>query len=269
MQRNPLIKILCILLSLGAAGRGSAGIAVMGELSDEREVSPGQTYSGVVVVRNLGDAQEEIKVYATDYRFYCDGKNFYDEPGNSERSNAGWVTFSPKRVFVPPKEDVIVNFTVQVPQSDSLRGSYWSVLMVEPIPKTSLESNMPERTIGITAVMRYAIQIVSNVGEAGARKIRFFDSKIVKEDTTRFFQIDLENTGERLLKPEVMVQLFNDQGKEFGPFKNEKRRIYPKCSVRHKFDFSGIPRGVYKAIVVADCGDEDLFGVNYTLQISE
>jgi hypothetical protein len=269
MRRNSFIKIVFILLCLGAAGRGLAVIAVMGDLSDEREVSPGQTYNGVIVVRNLGDTQEEIKVYATDYRFFCDGSNFYEEPGKSARSNAGWVTFSPKRVFIPPKEDIIINFTVQVPQSDSLRGTYWSVLMVEPIPKTSLESNMPERTIGITSVMRYAIQIVSNVGESGFRKIRFFDSKIIKEDTTRIFEIDVENVGERMLKPEVMVQLFNSQGTEFGPFKNEKRRIYPNCSVRHKFDFSGIPKGVYKAIVVADCGDEDLFGVNYTFQISD
>jgi len=38
---------------------------------------------------------------------------------------------------------------------------------------------------------------------------------------------------------------------------------------RHRFDLSAITAGIYKTLVVADCSDEDVFGIHYTLQIEK
>jgi len=43
-------------------------------------------------------------------------------------------------------------------------------------------------------------------------------------------------------------------------------RIYPGTSVRHKIDLSSLPGGKYMALVVADNGDEYIFGAQYTLE---
>ena len=246
-----------------------ASIAVLSDLSDERRALPGETYTGSIQLRNLGTELEEVRIYQTDYLFNSNGTSFYNEPGKAVRSNAGWIEFSPKRVNIPGQEDAAVQFTVRVPNADSLSGTYWSILMVEPIPKTSPESERTEPHIGITAVMRYAVQIVTNVGSEGIRKINFMGSKLVSEDSKRIFQVDLESTGTSMVRPRVTVQLFDSTGKSYGPFDSENLRIYPGTSLRHRFDLSAITAGIYKALVVADCGDEDVFGIHYTLRIEK
>ena len=37
--------------------------------------------------------------------------------------------------------------------------------------------------------------------------------------------------------------------------------------MRFKIDLSPVPEGTYKALVVADCGGDSLFGATYTLQL--
>lgn len=246
---------------------GNARIAVMGDLSHERVSAPGETYSGTIVVRNLEDFPEEVKIYQTDYLFNCEGKSFYDEPGNFSRSNAGWITFSPKRLLIPPKEEMSIQFVVQVPASDSLFGTYWSVLMVEPVPRSSLESALPERTLGVQTVVRYAIQVATHIGDTGTKKMRFMQSQLLRDREKRIFQVDIENTGDRMLRPSMMLQIFDMEGKEYGPFESEPLRVNPGTSVRHRFDVTSLPKGKYKALVVADCGEEDLFGIHYALEI--
>lgn len=254
---------------LGVAFSAQGMIAVMGDLTHERISSPGETYSETIVVRNLGDSPEEVKIYQTDYRFNCEGKSFYDEPSNFPRSNAGWIAFSPKRLMIPPKEEMSIQFVVQVPALDSLFGTYWSVIMVEPIPRSSMESSLPERTLGVQTVVRYAIQIVTHIGDTGTKKIRFMGSQLIREGEKRIFQVDIENVGDRMLRPSMMLQIFDMEGKEYGPFESAPLRIYPGTSVRHRFDVSALPKGKYKALVVADCGEEDLFGIHYMVEILE
>jgi hypothetical protein len=271
MNRTPssfriLSAVSLMVFSFHAA---SASIAVLSDLSDEHRASPGETYTGSIQLRNLGNDAEEVKIYQTDYLFNSNGTSFYNEPGSGMRSNAKWIEFSPKRVSIPGNEDAAVQFTVKVPAADSLSGTYWSILMVEPIPKTSPEAERSEPHIGITAVMRYAVQLVTNVGPEGIRKINFMGSKLVSEDSKRIFQVDLENTGTVMVRPQVTVQLFDSTGKSFGPFESEKLRIYPGTSIRHRFDLSGISAGNYKALVVADCGEENVFGIHYTLRIEK
>lgn len=266
--RHQIILLSALLVLPWLAAR--AAVSVVGDLSDERSVKPGESYSGTIVVRGMSDLPEEIKIYAADYLFSSDGKSYYNEPGSAARSNARWITFSPVRVLVPPQQDVTINYTVKVPAADSLTGTYWSILMIEPIPKASAEAaGGGERTIGITAVTRYAYQIITNIGDGGTRKIRFFDPVVSIEDTSRIFRVSIENTGERYLRPDAICELYDNQGREYGPYRSEKLRIFPGCSVKHRFFLGGIPRGSYKAVIVADSGEEDLFGINYTIEINQ
>jgi hypothetical protein len=269
MKRTHFILTGVAATLLGLFAEASGVVSVLGDLSDERSAQPGQSYTGTITVRGMGDVPEEIKIYAVDYQFSSDGKCHYGEPGHAPRSNARWVVFSPARVLVPPQQDATINYTVSVPPADSLRGSFWSVLMIEPVPRASAEAGAGERTIGITAITRYAFQIITNIGDTGTRMIRFFDPAISVEDTSRIFRVDLENSGERFLRPDMMVQMYDSLGREYGPFRSEKLRILPGCSVRHRFLLGNLPKGVYKAVIVADSGDEDVFGINYTIQIKK
>ena len=85
----------------------------------------------------------------------------------------------------------------------------------------------------------------------------------------KFSEIALENTGDCLLQPTISLELFNDNGENVGVVKAEKKKIYPGTSTKFVLDLAKFPKGEYEAIVLADCNEEDIFGLNLTLKIND
>jgi len=248
-----------------------AGVLIIGGLTQEKQAQIGETYQGTILIGNNADKPREAKIYQTDYLFFSDGTNIYGEPGKDPRSNANWITFSPHRLIIPPKETAAVNYTINVPDDKSLAGTYWSMLMVEGIgeehPEAAIQPEEGKVQLGIRTVIRYGIQMVTHIGDTGSRKLKFTGAKLLpKEGGGRILEIDLENTGERWLVPLLWVELYDEQGRYIGKFDSSKLRIYPGTSVRHRIDLSSLPGGKYKTLVVADNGDKYVFGAQYTLK---
>jgi hypothetical protein len=252
----------------------NAQVSIIGDLSQDKDAYPGDVYSGTVVIRNDTNEPQEAKVYQTDYSFQFNGTNNYGEPGLLPRSNAKWVTFSPSYVTLPPQGTMTVSYTVTIPKETEtykLVGTYWSMLMVEGIQKGSAESSIRPKDakaqMGIMQTIRYGIQIATTISKTGEKKIQIAGHKVVKkEDGKRILQIDIENTGDVGIRPDVYVELFNEQGTSLGKFPGVKYRIYPATSVRQSIDISTVKQGVYKALIVVDAGGDDVFGVQYTLK---
>jgi len=217
-------------------------------------------------VINTGHEEQEIEIYQTDYTFTCDGEYYYDEPGRNPRSNALWVDFSPRTVKVPPGGTVDVGYTVTVPEDESLTGTYWSILMVEVAPGRSSQvtaDGSDNVKLGINQVVRYGVQLVSHISDTGERKLDFLHTRILRAGPNRILEVDLENIGERWLRPLVWAELYDENGEFVGRFEAGKLRIYPGTSVRYKVDLTDVPGGQYRAVVVADCGADDVFGATY------
>jgi hypothetical protein len=269
-------KVFCGILFVPIlASCLSAQVSVIGELSQDKDAKPGDSYSGVVVVRNDTNEPQEAKVYQTDYAFRHDGTNNYGEPGSLPRSNAKWIAFSPSFMTLPPQGTMAVNYTVTVPkesESKKMIGTYWSMLMVEGIQKGSAESSVPRKDkkaqMGITQTIRYGIQVATTIANTGAKKVQFLGIEIMpQKDGKRALQVDIENTGDIVMRPDVYVELLNAQGISLGKFQGVKFRIYPGTSVRQLIDLSKVAKGTYKAFIVVDAGGEDNFGAQYTLKI--
>lgn len=273
------------LLFVVLANTALAGVSVVGGLTREKALEPGAKLEGTIKLQNTGETTRQVNVYQTDYLFYADGSNLYGEPGSTARSNADWFTISPKRLTIPPGEAASVHYSGQVPEirelasintglelldQPNLVGTYWSMVMVEPVPETDLEAVEGEAgkvKIGIQTKVRYGIQIITNIGDTGVRRINFLDKRLANQEGKITLQLEIENVGERWLSPTVWVELYGDEGMQVGRFEAGKKRIYPECSVRHEVDLSGVPKGNYKALVVVDNGDEYVFGAKYDLGI--
>jgi hypothetical protein len=251
-----------------------AQISITSELSQEKAVRSGETYTGAIVIHNDSKEQQEAKVYQTDYSFQFNGTNTYGEAGSLPRSNAKWIAFSPSYVTLPPEGSVSVNYIVTVPRDSAggkLTGTYWSMMMVEGIHKGSAESSLPRKDqkaqMGIMQTIRYGIQISTSIEKTGEKKIKFLGTNLVtKKDGKRDLEIDIENTGEIAMLPDVYVELFNDRGVSLGQFPGSKYRIYPGTSVRQLIDVSKVAKGSYKAMVAVDAGGDNVFGEQYTLK---
>ena len=164
------------MLSLLVTSLAQGGIYVTGGLTHQSVGLPGQNHKGMVVIRNADNKPREAKIYQTDYSFTYEGISNYSAPGEMVRSNADWISFSPRRMVVPADDTVTVNYSVRIPDDPNLAGTYWSMFMVAEIPDTSPESTIiteGEVKIGITQVSRYAIQVITHIGHTGERRLNF------------------------------------------------------------------------------------------------
>jgi hypothetical protein len=255
-----MITVFLFFLTCGVF----ANISIVGSLTREYTVVPGEKNRGSITIHNTGEKKVRVKIYQRDYMFFCDGHSDFGEPGEGKRSNANWVRFNPTYLTVPPNEKMKINYLISTPRIRTLNGTYWSVLMIEEMPIIS--AGVEKRGVAINSVMRYAVQMITHMGKTGKRNLKFIGSRIVKDEDKLFLEIDLKNTGQRLLRPSLWVELYSTNGRKMGRIEGRKMRTFPNTSIRQQVDLSSVSQGKYKALVVADCGGDDVYGITYTLR---
>jgi hypothetical protein len=265
------VSYLLAPLALLVAGLSQAGVYLNSDMTQEKLAGPGESYRGTIVLKNADDAPAEAKVYQTDYSFAADGSNLYGEPGRLPRSNAKWISLSRELVTVPAKGTERIDYEVTVPagKGAGLSGSYWSMIMVEPITKQSRESAaaVPEGTVQVIQTMRYGVQVVTQIGNTGTTNLTFANPQLIKQEGKRLFAIDVTNTGERSLRPGLWLELYTEAGNPVGKLQGEARRLHPGTSVRFLIDLGQTPNGKYLGMVAADGTGDNLFGANVELEL--
>lgn len=266
---NKRLIILAILTLFMTPVWLYAGINIEGTLTRERVVQPGETFRGAIAIRNTGERAAEVKVYQTDYSFTADGRNDYGPPGQLARSNAHWLHLTREQITIAPHSVVNLSYEMTVTDDATLNGTYWSLVMVEPVAvrESTLDARPGEIRAQLTPVIRYAIQMVTHIGDSGSRELAFTNPQLLKVKGQRLFKLDVENTGERWLRPQLWLELFDRNGQPVGKFGGERQRIYPATSVRFQTDLNDIPVGRYRVLIVADGGGDDLFGSQIDLNL--
>lgn len=270
LNRWSLYANVLVLAVFFACSPSEGSIGVNGGLTRQSDVEPGGSYEGVIVIRNTDDKPVDVKVFQTDYTFTASGVTTYGEPGKSDRSNASWISFIPHQVTIPARDIASVYYTVNVPKKTDLSGTYWSVLMVEPVDAQQVTLPKGKQTkvnVGIRVVSRYAVQVVTNIGDTGVRDVKMSDARIAVCLNDPSIEFDLENTGERWLDPTVWIDLYDSKGASLGRKECNRMRLYPGCSGRYRADLGELPKGEYQAMMIADNGDENVFGSQIKIEI--
>jgi hypothetical protein len=260
--KGTLLFLLTIFFTIQSS---RANIVILNGLTHENTAQTGESYRGSIQLQNTANAQKSVQIYLRDYWFAHTGESKHDPPGTMERSNAAWITFTPELITLEAGEIATVDFEVKIPDQQELKGTYWSVIMVEGIvpPDTS------NFTSGVTirTAIRYAVQIVTNIGNSGTSDLQFAGLELSKQNDTNVLQVILENTGERVLRPEVSIELFDESGNSVGTIKEGRKKTFPGTSIKTALVLEGIKPGSYTAILVADCDEDHNFGTNLSHEI--
>ncbi|MDB4873760.1 MAG: hypothetical protein JWM41_206 [Gemmatimonadetes bacterium] len=242
----------------------AAQIAVIGDAVFARDAGLGESYQARLQVRNTTDTPQEARIYQTDYSFAADGRTFYSAAGSMSRSNAKWVACSPTYVMVPAATTVPVVCTIAVPKDSSLIGTYWSMVMVEPIVPGSVNSRKPANArvdFGLSVNTRYGTQIATNIGASGASKLAFDSlTATTAPSGDRGLRFDFINTGERAHRFVMSLELYNEAGELVKKASQSRGLLYPGTAARQDFDVGALPHGAYTAVLVADAGGDQVFG---------
>lgn len=258
-----------LLLLLATPATLAGEISVIGSLVREATLQAGETSEGVILVRNNGDEPREVVVHQTDYHFSADGRNDFADPGSHPRSNSAWIEFSPGQTTIAPHATASVYYKVALPDRADLDGTYWSLLMVEAMPAGDPASHVAAaRGVRINTVIRYGIEMITEVGAAAPSTLSFDRGAIDRADGRTTLVLDIGNAGNRQLSPKVSIDVFDAKGASVGRFEAKRlSRLLPGCSSRYSLDLSGLPNGEYTGLAIADGGADQVFGSEYTLDL--
>ena len=245
-----------------------AQIAVIGNTVEEHTAAPGESYLGTIVVRNLTKQDQPVRIYQTDYLFFADGTSHFDDPGTTPRSNAKWVTPTVRSLLVPPSSEMTVTYSVKVPVSDSLVGTYWSAIMVEGAPTEAGRSSGGRPQVGVGSVMRYAVQVATHIKTTGSRKVGFANTRFINDTATKeqSFELELQNVGERAYRPTLWIEVYDAEGVLRANARQERGLLYPGTSLKQVFKLGKLSPGTYRAAVFADSGEDTVYGQQFTLK---
>lgn len=257
-------RFLIILLLTSIIPLGSMGsIEVVGKLKHAYKGIPGEIFTGEITIKNSSDKAQEVRVYQTDLLYNYQDYTNYDEDETHPRSNTRWINFSPKSVIVNANEIRSIQFEITIPIDDSVCGTYWSILMIEGVNPID-----PEQLgeLNIETVTRYAIQMVTDIVDQGTGLLKFLKPTLINEGDHLFLAVDLVNSGQHYISPELSMELFDEEGKSVRVIKAKKKGLYPTTSARFRLNLEGLKgEQTYKCLIIAAGKDEDVFGLEYTL----
>lgn len=254
-----IVSLLAIMLPFSL----HASIEVVGSLRQVHKGVAGDTYKGEIKIQNTGATDQEIKAYQTDLSYNYKDFTYYDAAGSQKRSNAKWIQFGPKTTIVKANSSIYLQYTVTIPHSDTLKGTYWSVIMVEGVaPIKPSQAGQ----VTINTVIRYAIQVVTELKDKGVGKLTFMKPTLIREGKKQYLAIDMKNTGDHFIAPDLTMKLFNKSGSLVKELTAPRKGIFPGCSTRFRIDLDGVKSGEdYPSVIVAQGTGQDVFGLNYTL----
>jgi hypothetical protein len=267
IPRSTFLRFASVALLIGTLvppAHADAQISVVGNTVEEHTAAPGQSYEGTILVRNVTTTPQPVRIYKSDYLFYSNGTSHFDDPGTTPRSNANWIKPSASSIVVPPMGELTVGYTISVPANDTLRGTYWSALMIEGA--SSAPPAIGTKQVGVGSIIRYAVQLATHLPKTGSRKVAYSNQALSTDSTGhRVFELDVQNTGERAYRPKLWVELYDANGVVRGRVEQQRGLLYPGTSLKQRFVFDALPAGSYKAVVFADSGDDAVFATQYKL----
>lgn len=246
-----------------------AGIVVLNGLSHTYKVENGKVYRGKIAIENNGKQPQSIKLFLQDFTYHADGTIHYSAPDTHVRTNSGWIRMNTNLVRLKAKEKTEIVYEITVPHQVSGPGSYWSVIMVEPVEEIKPDDN--RQGISITSVIRYAVQVITDIDtEKAGPELKFEGVKVEKENGKRFLNIALLNRGNLYCKPTVTVEIYDKtSGQKTGTFSSQAMGLLPQTSKSFSVDLDKTPAAKYNAVLIAADENENTFALNVELEVKD
>lgn len=230
-------------------------------------VLPGQVVVATIVVKNTGETNFGLKFYLADFERGLDFVR-YPQPDSTIRSNASWIKLGATEIIVPSYTTKEIPVEIVVPNNLELSGSYWSMIMAEP-----LNQNVGQLENQFNIVKRRGLNVVTTF-KKGFVDLKFRNPNMSNsESNSPIFEIDIENIGSSIAKTDIYLDIFTQQGETLGRLDIGRRDFRPENPIRIDFNLSefavdlgfDLSQGTYTALLVIDAGEDNLFGARYNI----
>lgn len=258
--RQLVLQLLCLCITLASY----AGIQVQNGLTHTHSGIAGNTITGKIRVKNVGKKEERILIYKQDLSLSCGNTVEYSEVGTHPRSSASWIQTNVDEKVIGVGEEYDILYTITIPNSADLSGTYWHIMMIEGLDPIKEEA---ESGVKISSRVRYAIQMLVDVGTFQSPQLAFENFAYQKNQAgNQTIHVQLANKGDYASKTKLTLEVYGANGEKLKVIESQSKRLYPKKCNDFELELKGLPAGKYEGIVVADNG-KDLFGANISISI--
>ena len=241
-------------------------------LSSVERLTPGEKKQVKLTLFNDRSVAERVDFKVVDYSCNSDGEHFFEEEPSSDRSikyprsSVNWVHLGQERVMLDPGETREVYYVIETPNDPTLKGSYWSVLLIEP-EEQSPSNQQNDEGLQLKVKIRYAHHTVVTLGEA-APKLKIVKKEIKEIEDHRFLCLHVLNEGNLFFNPALTLKLYDNEGKLQKTLGPQTERLYPGNSQSFLLDLQEPPESPiaekYTGFLLFDGNDNFLFGDKFT-----
>lgn len=244
-----------------------AGIVILNGLTHSYKIENGKVYKGKVSIENTSNNPQSVKLFLQDFGYHADGTINYTAVRTNKRTNGEWIKLNTNLVSLKGKEKTEVFYEITVPNQVADPGSYWSVIIVEPVE--DIKPSDSKTGVSITSVIRYAIQVITDFETEKAKPdLKFESVKVEKQEGKQTAMIAIANNGNLYCKPTATIEIYNRKtGEKVGSYSSLTMGLLPDNSKTFYIDISKIPQDKYRATIIATDEEENAFALNVELEV--
>ncbi|WP_114822198.1 WxL protein host-binding domain-containing protein [Chryseobacterium sp. KLBC 52] len=260
-------RILLLIILILQFNFLHAGIVILNGLTHSYKIENGKVYKGKVAIENTGSNPQSVKIFLQDYTYHADGTINYTALRTNKRSNGEWIKLNTNLVTLKGKEKTEIFYEITVPNQAMDPGSYWSIIIVEPVEEIKPSDGKPG--VSITSVIRYAIQVITDYETEKAKPdLKFESVKVEKQEGIQTAKVAIANNGNLYCKPTASIEIYNRKtGEKVGTYASLTMGLLPNTSKMFYIDISKVPPDKYKATIIATDEEENAFALNVELEV--
>lgn len=261
-------KVICLLILLCLwCSSAQASVVVTNGLTHRYDMAASSSQKGYVTLQNVSDKPQRVLVYKNDLRVSCESEQLdVAEAGSIDRSNAEWIKLALEERVLAPGEKYSLTYNIDAPDK-KLSGTYWSLLMVEV--KKPIDTASVNRGVQVTSNVRYAVQVITNFKTDIPADVKFGDVQLNDGSRGKELNVRLNNNSDRLMQPILKLEVYDSNGEIIYSKSADTKKLYPSQCRTFMLPVDDVPAGNYQAVLVADCGETDLFGMTLNLDVNE
>lgn len=246
------------------AQEAAAFVQLVGNLTREVSVSPGEAVEQTVLVRNTGTEPAYVHLSFAEVTFNQNGAAVQSQVSHP-RSSKSWMKAPDEPVLIPGGATVAVPFTINPPVDAT--GGYWSSIIVRPDQSVYQTWNLDgQATVPIQVVAQYAGVIYTNVQGTGTNKLVFTSAEIESTSNSRTLTLGLLNEGDRADRFTVRAQLITLQGQIVSD-RDVRVRAVPGQTRQLQFELGTHAPGQYLLLITADANQPQLFARQFQVDL--
>ncbi|MDT0643955.1 hypothetical protein RM553_14045 [Zunongwangia sp. F363] len=261
-MKNLILATAFFLLVIGDA---FSSVVILNGLTHTYSGRPGDYIQGELVLMNTTDREQRITFRLNDVLFSCGTTRVFSENTSHDQSSKTWFEGSLMDKVLLPREKYIYKYSIHIPKNSTLKGSFWSALMIEvekPVKEERLTAN-----IDLNTKIRYAVGLITNVNQFSEISLDFENIEMVRDTLkNNMLEINLFNASRFVEGVRLSLEVYDAKGEKVLEKNSERPMVFPNMCKEFVLDINDLEKGDYECILIADSRKE-FVGTNLSLSI--